>query len=198
MRTLLLAAAPLALTLAACATTSPTAEVERAEVEADLEYPTYDQRTIVGEAGDLFGQASAEIAEVISDVFADQGRPQAYIAGEEVGASVGVGVTYGRGMLYRPGAEPVEVYWQGPSVGVDAGADASKVFALVYDLGDTENLYRRIPGGEGDLYVVGGVAAKALTNGDLTIVPVKSGVGARVGVNVNYLHFSADREWIPF
>ncbi|MBB4658263.1 DUF1134 domain-containing protein [Parvularcula dongshanensis] len=194
-------AAPLAvLALAACASTpaNPSKDVSRAEVEADLQYPTYDRDDIVGEAGNFFGQASAEMAEVIQDIFAKQGRPQAYIAGEEAGGAIGVGVTYGKGMLYRPGFAPIEVYWQGPSLGFDLGADASKVFTLVYDLGPTENLYQRFPGGQGNFYFVGGVAATALTNGETTVVPMRSGVGARAGINIEYMKFSNNRRWIPF
>lgn len=211
--TLMAFVAPLTL-LAACETTREVgdaveqeiddpvaargAEVERDVIESDLEYPTYDTGTILDEAENFFGQASAEIAELISGAFADQGRPQAYIAGEEVGGAIGVGATYGKGLLYRPGQDPIEVYWQGPSIGFDLGADASKVFTLVYDLGETRNLYQRIPGGEGNIYVVGGVAAEVLTTGDLTVVPIRTGVGARAGVNVGYMHFSDDRKWIPF
>jgi hypothetical protein len=174
------------------------AQVERDVIERDLEYPTYDSDTILDEAENFFGQASAEVAELIASAFSDQGRPQAYIAGEEAGGAIGVGVTYGKGILYRPNAAPVEVYWQGPSIGFDVGADASKVFTLVYDLGATENLYQRIPGGEGNAYLVGGAAAEVLTTGDLTVVPIRTGVGARAGVNVGYMHFSDDRKWIPF
>ena len=209
----LLAATPLVLLLSACATLNDAgeeveeelndpaaamdAQVERTKVEGDLQYPTYDRGTILDEAENFFGQASAEIAELINDV-AGGDDPQAYIAGEEAGGAIGVGVTYGKGFLYRPGADPIEIYWQGPSVGFDLGADASKVFALVYDLGETSNIYQRFPGGEGNIFVVGGAAAETLTTGEITIVPIRTGVGARAGVNVGYMHFSDDRNWIPF
>ena len=207
MNRLLLAAAPLAL--AACSTTEDVlsdpavdgnAAVERTELEMeqDLEFPTYQRGDIVSEAENFFGQASAEVAELIATTFERQGRPQAYIAGEEAGGAVGVGATYGRGMLYRPNQAPVEIYWQGPSLGFDVGADASKVFALVYDLGDTDNIYQRFPGGEGNFYVVGGAAAEVLTTGDSTIVPIRTGIGARAGVNVGYMNFTRDRKILPF
>ena len=209
MNRLLLAAAPLALALAACSTTEDVlsdpavdgnAAVERTELEMeqDLEFPTYQRGDIVSEAENFFGQASAEVAELIATTFERQGRPQAYIAGEEAGGAVGVGATYGRGMLYRPNQAPVEIYWQGPSLGFDVGADASKVFALVYDLGETENIYQRFPGGEGNFYVVGGAAAEVLTTGDSTIVPIRTGIGARAGVNVGYMNFTRDRKILPF
>ena len=205
----MIAAAPLALALAACSTTEDVltdpavdgnAAVERTEleVENDLEYPTYQRGDVVSEAENFFGQASAEVAELIATTFENQGRPQAYIAGEEAGGAVGVGATYGRGMLYRPNQAPVEIYWQGPSLGFDVGADASKVFALVYNLGDTSNIYQRFPGGEGNFYVVGGAAAEVLTTGDKTVVPIRTGVGIRTGVNVGYMNFTKDRKVIPF
>jgi hypothetical protein len=203
LKYLAIAAAPLALSACSSDIVGPRAnaqdtQVSRAKVDQDLQFPTYGRGDILDEAENFFGQGSAEIAEVIRDVFEDQGQPQAYIAGEQVGGAVGVGVTYGRGMLYRPNQRPIEVYWQGPSIGFDVGADASKVFTLVYNLGPTQRIYQRIPGGEGNIYFIGGVGAQAMTNGDLTIVPIRTGIGARTGVAVEYLHFSNDRNWIPF
>ena len=193
--------APLALALAACATASDRnrgADIESVQAERELDFPTYDEDSVLNEAKNVFGEASAEISEVIADVFAREGRPQAYIAGEEAGGAVGVGATYGKGLLYRPDQAPVEVYWQGPSVGFDLGADASEVFALVYDLGETDNLYRRFPGAEGNVFVIGGVAAEYLRTDGITVVPVRTGVGARAGVNVGYMNFTRDRKVLPF
>jgi len=172
--------------------------IESRVVELDLDYPTYEQKTLVDEVENAFGQASAEIAEVIDKVFDSEGRPQAYIAGEEGSGAFGVGLSYGRGFLYRPNAEPVEVYWQGPSVGFDLGGDASKVFVLVYDLGETENIYRRYPGGGANLFFVGGVGAEAMTNGQTTVVPIRTGVGARSGVAIEYIKFTRERTLNPF
>lgn len=200
----LLAALTLPLAAAACSSlgndpvVDSSADVSRTKAETDLEYPTFRQETIVDEAENAFGQASAEIAEVINDVFARRGRPEAYIAGEEVGGAVGVGLTYGRGMLYRPNAQPVEVFWQGPSLGFDLGADASKTFILVYDLQQTENIFKRYPGGGGNIYFIGGVGAEAMTMDGTTIVPIRTGIGARSGVAVEYMKFTRRREVNPF
>jgi hypothetical protein len=192
-----------AAALTACSTvgnqsTSASTQVSNDEVEQDFEYPTYRQDTIAQEAGNAFGQLSAEMAEVIDNVFDRNGRPQAFIAGEEAGGAVGVGVTYGKGYLYRPNQEPVEIYWQGPSLGFDLGADASKVFIPVYGLGATENIYKRFPGGGGNIYFVGGVGGEAMTQNGTTIVPIRSGIGARAGVSVEYLKFTPTRNVNPF
>lgn len=192
--------------LAACSSlgnqpTSSTASssVARPEVSTDFQYPTYQKVTLVDEAEDAFGQFSAELAEVVDTVFDRQGRPQAFIAGEEAGGAIGVGLTYGKGLLYRPGQAPVEVYWQGPSLGFDLGGDASKVFIPVYNLGTTENIFRRFPGGGGNIFFVGGVGGEAMTTPvGVTIVPIRSGVGARAGVSVEYMKFTPKRDLNPF
>ena len=196
---------PLGLALAACeslgnqpVSETSTSQVENNRIERDFDYPVYRQETLVDEAENVFGQTSAEIAEVIDTVFDRQGRPQAYIAGEEVGGAIGVGVTYGSGQLYRPGQKPIDVYWQGPSLGFDFGGDASKVFIMVYDLGATENIFNRFPGGGGNIFFVGGVGAEAMTQNGVTIVPVRTGVGARAGVSVEYMKITKKRDINPF
>lgn len=175
---------------------STTRSVQRTRTE--LDYPTYDKRTLVDEAESAFGEASAEIAEVIDNVFASQGRPQAYIAGEEASGAIGVGLAYGNGQLFRPGQEPIDVFWQGPSIGFDLGGDASKVFILIYKLGDTENIYRRFPGGGANIFFVGGVGAEAMTANGVTIVPIRTGIGARSGVAVEYMKITRQRTINPF
>ncbi|MEM0928624.1 MAG: EipA family protein [Pseudomonadota bacterium] len=208
LRRQLLALIPATFALAACETigsigndpgpATADSSIESRVVERDLDYPTYEKNTLVDEAEDAFGQASAEIAEVIDKVFDAEGRPQAYIAGDEGSGAFGVGLSYGRGFLYRPNAEPVEVFWQGPSLGFDLGGDASKVFVLVYDLGETDNIFRRFPGGGANLFFVGGVGAEAMTNGQTTVVPIRTGVGARSGVALEYIKFSRERNINPF
>ena len=194
------------LALAACSTlgnqpndATASSQLSRSEVSTDFQYPTYQKVSLIDEAEDAFGQLSAEMAELIDTVFARNGDPQAFIAGEEAGGAVGVGLTYGRGLLYRPGQEPLEVYWQGPSLGFDVGGDASKVFIPVYNLGPTENIFRRFPGGGGSLYFVGGVGGEAMTtSAGVTIVPIRSGIGARSGVSIEYMKFTEKRDLNPF
>ena len=135
---------------------------------------------------------------MLNKVFTDQGRPQAYIAGEEASGAIGVGLRYGRGYLYRPGAAPVPVFWTGPSIGFDGGANASKVFTLVYDLGPTEAIYRRYPGVDGSAYIVGGAGVNYQRAGSTVLAPVRTGVGLRTGVNIGYLNYTREYTPVPF
>lgn len=202
MKALMIVAAAAFLTLPATALAQSETDVSEKKTvtreKTKLSYPTYEKDDIVGKAGNFFGQTSAGMAEIVTNLFSQHGEPSAYITGKEVGGAVGVGVTYGSGTLHRPGQEPMEIYWQGPSIGFDAGADASKVFTLVYGLDDVERLFQRFPGGQGNIYFIGGVAAQALSIGDVTVVPMRSGVGARAGVNAGYMSFSKKRHILPF
>ena len=188
------AAAGIALLAAGCNTTAPPSP----EGQTREGYATYDRSTVVSEAEEFFGGASAGLGDVINKVFTDQGRPQAYIAGEEASGAVGVGLRYGRGYLYRPGMQPVEVFWTGPSIGFDAGGNASKVFTLVYDLGPTSEIYKRYPGVDGSAYIVGGAGVNYQRNGGTVLAPVRTGVGLRTGINIGYLNYTRDYTPIPF
>ena len=91
-----------------------------------------------------------------------------------------------------------KVYWTGPSIGFDLGGDANKVFVLVYNLYDSQELYKRFPQGEGRAYFVGGLSASYLRRGDVVLIPVRLGVGWRLGVNAGYMKFSEKKRWLPF
>jgi hypothetical protein len=131
-------------------------------------------------------------------VLRDQGEPNAYIAGREAAGAVVVGLRYGSGKMFHKVEGERSVYWTGPSVGFDIGGDASKVFVLVYNLYDTQELYRRFPQGEGRVYVVGGFSASYLRRGNVVLIPVRLGVGWRVGVNAGYMKFTEKHRWMPF
>jgi hypothetical protein len=183
------------LFLVGCATPSGPASQQSRTSEG---YKTYDQGTVTDEAEKFFGGTTAGLAQVIDRTFTDNGRPQAYIAGEEAAGAAGVGLRYGKGYLYRPGAAPVQVYWRGPSIGFDGGGNASKVFTLVYDLGPTDNLFKRYPGVDGSAYYVGGAGVNYQRSGRTVLAPVRTGVGLRAGVNIGYLAYSRDYKFIPF
>ncbi|SDG95811.1 DUF1134 domain-containing protein [Roseospirillum parvum] len=162
------------------------------------EEETFSQNEILEAARGFFGATTEGLAQVVEKVFADHGRPNAYITGEEVSGAIGVGLRYGEGTLNRKGGATRPIYWQGPSVGFDLGGNASRVFTLVYHLGADHELYQRIPGVEGTFYFVGGVGVNYQRSGELVLAPIRTGVGLRAGANIGYLHYSHEHSWIPF
>ena len=131
-------------------------------------------------------------------VFKKNGRPTAYIAGEEGSGAFAVGARYGRGLLYMKGREPTEVYWRGPSVGWDFGGNASRVFTLCYMLEDPHDIFQRFPGVEGSAYFIGGLGVNYQRTDEIVLAPIRAGVGFRLGANVGYLAYSRKRNLIPF
>ena len=162
------------------------------------EADTFDQQELVVAAEGVFGKGASGLAGIIEDILKDQGRPNAYIAGGEGGAAIGVGLRYGKGDLFHKVEGERPVYWTGPSIGFDLGGDASKVFVLVYNLYDSQDLYKRFPAGEGRAYFVGGFSAAYMRRGDVVLIPVRLGVGWRLGVNAGYMKFSEKRRIVPF
>ncbi len=159
---------------------------------------TFNPDEITHAASDFFGIASETTAKVVQRIFKDQGLPDAYIKGDEGGGAVVVGLRYGSGWLVRKHHEPLKVYWKGPSVGFDVGGNASKFFALVYNLKRENRLYQRFASVEGSYYFVAGIGANYLRSGGVTVAPMRTGVGLRAGVNAGYLVFSEERDWFPF
>lgn len=196
---LLAALASLAL-LAACVSapeSSSSAGNEKASANGAVS-GTYSEQTVLREAEDFFGEGAEGLADVVEAAFRQQGRPNAYIKGEEVSGAVGVGLRYGAGTLVLANGETRNVYWQGPSVGFDIGGNASKAFILVYNLNDINTLFQRFPGVEGSLYFVGGVSVNYNQSDDTVLAPIRFGVGWRQGANIGYLHMRRDKSWVPF
>jgi len=197
IRTLLqagLSAALLSLTMNASAAPAPAQEKDAASGQ------TYTQNEIVNRAANFFGTTTEGLARAVERVFSEKGRPNAYITGVEGGGAVVVGLRYGDGDMFMKtnGDRPVKVYWQGPSIGFDLGGNASKVFTLVYNLPNTEAIYQRYPGVEGSAYVIAGVGVNYQQNGRVILAPMRTGVGVRLGANVGYLHYSKERNILPF
>lgn len=189
---------PAALLLAACASQSAPPSTRAAPVQSE-DIDTYSREELVEVTADFFGVTAEAAASVLERVFADLGRPVGYIAGEEVSGAAGVGLRYGEGYLTLKGAnESQKVYWTGPSIGFDAGGDASRTFTLVYNLNDIDDLYQRYPGVEGSAYFIAGLAVTYQRADDVTLAPIRSGVGLRAGANVGYVAYSRRRNWIPF
>ena len=168
-----------------------------AEADRDDE-DTFNGDEITHAASDFFGVTTEAVAKAVQHVFKDQGQPDAYIKGDEGSGAVVVGVRYGSGWLVRKHAEPVKVYWKGPSVGFDLGGNASKFFALVYNLKRENRLYQRFPSVEGSYYFIAGIGVNYLRSGGVTVAPMRTGIGLRAGVNAGYLVFSEERDWFPF
>jgi len=159
---------------------------------------TFKNEELVVAAEGVFGKGASGLAGIIENILKEQGEPNAYIAGSEGAAAIGIGLRYGKGELFHKIEGQRPVYWTGPSVGFDLGGDASKVFVLVYNLYDSQDLYKRFPAGEGRAYFVGGFSASYMRRGDVVLIPVRLGVGWRLGVNAGYMKFSEKRRIIPF
>lgn len=159
---------------------------------------TYKGDDLIGAAEDVFGKGAEGLAKLIEDLLEKQGEPNGYIVGREAGGAIVFGVRYGSGTLYHKVEGQRPVYWTGPSVGFDAGANAGKTFVLVYNLYDSDELYKRFPAGEGQVYIVGGFNASYMRLGDVVLIPIRMGVGLRLGVNAGYMKFSREQKWIPF
>lgn len=160
--------------------------------------PTYQQDDLIGAAEGVFGRGAEGLGRLIENILREQGEPNGYIVGREAGGALVFGVRYGSGTLHHRVEGERPVYWTGPSLGFDAGANAGNTFVLVYNLHDSEELYRRFPAGEGTAYLIGGFNASYLRRGDIVLIPIRLGVGARLGVNVGYMKFSKRQRWLPF
>lgn len=158
---------------------------------------TYDQETVLKAAENFFGETTEGLAKVVQKVFEDQGRPNGYIAGEEVSGAIGIGVRYGEGQLTTKSGGARQVYWQGPSVGFDLGGNASKVFVLTYHLNSHDVLFQRFPAAEGSFYFVAGVGVNYQQSGEIILAPIRTGVGLRAGVNIGYMHYTPEHSWVP-
>jgi hypothetical protein len=160
--------------------------------------PTYKKDDLIGAAEGVFGKGAKGLAEMVEKILKDQGEPNAYIAGREASGAFVVGVRYGSGTMRHTVEGEKPVYWTGPSIGFDVGGDAAKVFVLVYNLYDGEELYRRYPQVEGRAYFVGGLSGTYLRRGNIAIIPIRLGAGVRLGANVGYMKFSRKSKWLPF
>ncbi|MBU6442562.1 MAG: DUF1134 domain-containing protein [Alphaproteobacteria bacterium] len=158
----------------------------------------FSQNEVVQAAAGFFGATSEAAAKAVQHVFQDNGEPDAYIKGDEGSGAIVVGLRYGSGWLIRKGYEPVKVYWQGPSVGFDFGANASKAFILVYNLQSQDRIYQKFPGVEGSIYFVAGIGVNYMRADGITLAPMRTGVGLRAGANVGYLTFTREESINPF
>lgn len=164
---------------------------------AGSEEATYDQNTITHDVTEFFGSTTEGLAKVVEKAFQEHGRPNGFIKGEEASAAVTVGVRYGNGALTLKSGGSRKVYWSGPSVGFDLGANASKVFILVYHLAKLDDIFKRYAGVDGSLYYIGGAGINYQRRGSVVLAPIRLGVGLRAGASVGYMHYRREKSWLP-
>ena len=158
----------------------------------------YTREEIINNTSDFLGVTAESAGAAIERVFRDYGQPTGYIAGEEGSGAIGVGARYGRGLLYMHDRPTTDVFWQGPSVGIDVGGNASRVFTLCYNLQYPDAIFRRFPGVEGSAYFVGGLGVNYQQADGIALAPIRAGVGFRLGANIGYLAYTRHRNLIPF
>ncbi len=159
---------------------------------------TYGEDDLIGAAEGVFGKGAQGLAGMIENLLREQGEPNGYIVGREAGGAFIFGARYGSGTLHHKIEGERKVYWTGPSLGIDAGANAGNTFVLVYNLYDSEDIFRRYPAGEGQAYFVGGLHASYMRRGDVVLIPIRVGAGLRLGINAGYMRFSKKHRWLPF
>jgi len=183
------------LTVAAAALCARTA---RADAPADAAPEVFPVDEVVDDGHRFFGTLSRGLADVVQEAGRRWGLPNAYVLGQEASAAFVGGLRYGEGKMYTRNAGSRPVYWQGPSVGFDAGGDGDRTMMLVYNLPAVDSVYRRFGGLDGSAYFIGGFGFTALNSDNIVVVPIRTGVGVRLGVNVSYLKFTNQATWNPF
>ena len=158
----------------------------------------YSMQEIVDAGHGFFGSTSGGLAKVVERAFESYGLPNGYILGQEGSGAFVAGLTYGEGTLNTKNAGQHSVFWQGPSLGLDVGGDGARTMMLVYNLPVVDALYQRFAGIDGSAYFIGGFGFTALTAGGIMVVPIRTGVGWRLGVNLGYLKFTPQATWNPF
>ena len=159
---------------------------------------TYAPDELVGAGHRFFGNVSRGLASVIEKAVSQWGLPNGYVLGEEGSGAFVAGLRYGEGTLYTKNAGDLHVYWQGPSVGFDWGGDGARTMTLVYNLPATNAIYQRFAGIDGSAYIIGGFGMTSLTSSGIVLVPIRSGLGLRLGANIGYLKYTPHATWNPF
>lgn len=176
------------------ATLAPAAQAATAQEAADQ----FSENEIVQAASGFFGMTTEAVAKAVQKIFSERGLPDAYIKGEEGSGAFVVGLRYGSGYLIRKRHKPLKVYWQGPSIGFDVGGNASKNFTLIYNLRRADRLFQKFPGVEGSYYFIAGIGVNYQRADEITLAPMRTGVGLRAGVNAGYLTYTREHTLNPF
>jgi hypothetical protein len=159
---------------------------------------TFGPDELVQQGHQFFGSVSRGLAQVVEKAVSNWGQPNGYILGQEGSGAFVIGLRYGDGKLYTKNAGDRRVFWEGPSIGFDTGGEGARTMMLVYNLPATEAVYQRFAGIDGSAYFIGGFGMTALAAGNIVVVPIRSGVGLRLGANIGYLKFTPNATWNPF
>ncbi|WP_051822144.1 DUF1134 domain-containing protein [Desulfonatronum thiodismutans] len=181
-----------------CSFLTLTQAMAQVSPEMENESQTFSREEISNQVEGFFEGTTQGLASILNRIFAEQGRPTGFIKGDEAGGALVVGLRYGKGQLQLKGQEPVDVYWQGPSMGFDIGLHAAKVFTLVYNLTDPNLIFQRFPGVDGSVYVLGGFSMNYQKSNEIVLAPIRTGVGMRLGASVGYLHYTRREHINPF
>ena len=158
----------------------------------------YSMQEIVDAGHGFFGETSGGLAKLVERAFESHGLPNGYILGQEGSGAFVAGPPHRAGTLNTKNAGPHSVFWQGPSLGLDWGGQGSRTMMLVYNLPDVNSLYDRFGGVSGSAYVIAGLGMQVNVNRDIVLVPIRTGVGARIGINAGYLKLTRQPTWNPF
>ncbi|MGO4386543.1 DUF1134 domain-containing protein [Microvirga sp. 2YAF29] len=159
---------------------------------------SFNSNELVDSGHQFFGSASRGLALALQEAISRWGEPNGYILGQEASGAIIGGLRYGEGKLFTRNAGERRVFWQGPSIGFDFGGEGARTMMLVYNMPFTEALYKRFVGIDGSAYFIGGFGVTAAAADEMIVVPIRAGVGARLGVNMGYLKFTPEPTWNPF
>lgn len=197
-RYMLLAAAAAAGLFGAMATDAHAQRVQPAYATNPGDPNSFNSNDLVESGHQFFGSASRGLALAVQEAVRRWGEPNGYILGQEASGAFFGGLRYGEGKLFTRNAGDRRIFWQGPSLGFDVGGEGARTMMLVYNLPATSALYTRFVGIDGSAYLIGGFGVSAAKADDMVVVPIRAGVGARLGVNMGYLKFTPEPTWNPF
>ena len=197
-RYMLLVAAAAAAFLGAAPAGAQSQRVQPAYATSPGDPNSFNSNDLVESGHQFFGSASRGLALAVQEAVRRWGEPNGYILGQEASGAFFGGVRYGEGKLFTRNAGERRIFWQGPSLGFDVGGEGARTMMLVYNLPATSALYTRFVGIDGSAYLIGGFGVSAAKADEMVVVPIRAGVGARLGVNMGYLKFTPEPTWNPF
>jgi hypothetical protein len=197
-RSTFLAAAAFAALISTLPLQASAQTVQRAYATNPGSPESFSSNELVESGHQFFGSASRGLALALQEAIRRWGEPNGYILGQEASGAFFGGLRYGEGKLFTRNAGDRRIFWQGPSLGFDVGGDGARTMMLVYNMPFTDALYKRFVGVDGSAYLIGGFGVTAVAADEMIVVPIRAGVGARLGVNIGYLKFTPEPTWNPF